>query len=45
MPGAVAESLPGIRTYFRAKYDLTSKQIERIEQYINRYVDDTRRPG
>jgi transcriptional regulator with XRE-family HTH domain len=43
MPGAVADSLPGIRTYFRAKYDMTPEQVERIEQYIDRYVDPPRR--
>lgn len=43
MPGAVADSLPGMRTYFRAKYDLTPEQIERIEHYIDRYVDNDRR--
>jgi transcriptional regulator with XRE-family HTH domain len=43
MPGAVADSLPGMRTYFRAKYDLTPEQIERIEHYIDRYVDGDRR--
>jgi transcriptional regulator with XRE-family HTH domain len=32
-----------MRTYFRAKYDLTPEQAERIEQYINRYVDGDRR--
>jgi transcriptional regulator with XRE-family HTH domain len=34
--GRVADSLPGMRTYFRAKYDLTPEQIERIERYIGR---------
>jgi transcriptional regulator with XRE-family HTH domain len=34
--GTVAGSLPGMRTYFRAKYDLSAEQIDRIERYINR---------
>jgi len=34
--GSVAGSLPGLRTYFRAKYDLTPEQIERVERYVRR---------
>jgi len=34
--GSVSGSLPGIRTYFRAKYDLTPDQIERVERYVRR---------
>ncbi len=34
--GTVADSLPGLRTYFRAKYDLTPEQIERVERYVER---------
>jgi transcriptional regulator with XRE-family HTH domain len=34
--GTVAGSLPGMRTYFRAKYDLKPEQIDRIERYIKR---------
>ncbi|MDO8213480.1 helix-turn-helix domain-containing protein [Conexibacter sp. CPCC 206217] len=34
--GSVAEALPGMRTYFRAKYDLTPGQIERVEAYVRR---------
>lgn len=34
--GSVAEGLPEVRTYFRAKYDLTPEQIQRIERYIER---------
>lgn len=34
--GAVAEGLPGIRTYFRAKYDLTPEQVDQIERYVKR---------
>lgn len=32
--GRITERLPELRTYFRAKYDLTPIQIERIERYI-----------
>ncbi len=45
MPGVVADSLPGMRTYFRAKYDLAPDQVARIEQYIDRYVDHDRSPA
>jgi transcriptional regulator with XRE-family HTH domain len=34
--GAVAEGLPGMRTYFRAKYDLSSQDIEKVSRYIER---------
>jgi transcriptional regulator with XRE-family HTH domain len=34
--GAVAEGLPDSRTYFRAKYDLTPEQIDKIERYLER---------
>jgi transcriptional regulator with XRE-family HTH domain len=34
--GTVAEGLPGVRTYFRAKYGLAPEQIERIERYVER---------
>jgi transcriptional regulator with XRE-family HTH domain len=34
--GSVAQSLPGMQTYFRAKYDLTPEQIERVERYVRR---------
>src|SRR5690349_14720290 len=34
--GAVAEGLPGIRAYFRAKYDVTPEQAARIERYVKR---------
>lgn len=34
---SMGETLPGMRTYFRAKYDdLTPEQIERIERYVER---------
>lgn len=36
MGHSVASGLPGMRTYFRAKYDLTPVQIDRIERYISR---------
>jgi transcriptional regulator with XRE-family HTH domain len=33
----MGDTLPGMRTYFRAKYDdLTPEQIERIERYVER---------
>lgn len=34
--GAVADSLPGMRTYFRAKYDLTPEEAARVERYVQR---------
>lgn len=34
--GAVSEGLPALGTYFRAKYDLTPAQIERVERYVKR---------
>ena len=34
--GAVAQSLPGIGTYFRAKYDLTPEEVAKIEAYVKR---------
>jgi transcriptional regulator with XRE-family HTH domain len=34
--GSVADGLPGMRTYFRAKYDLTAEQIAQVERYIER---------
>jgi transcriptional regulator with XRE-family HTH domain len=34
--GAMAEGLPGMRTYFRAKYDLTPEQVEQVERYVRR---------
>lgn len=36
MQGAVADSLPELPTYFRAKYRLTPDQIQKIERYIAR---------
>ena len=39
MRGAIADGLPDMRMYFRAKYDLTSSDIERIAKYMSRYVD------
>lgn len=32
--GTVAEGLPGMRTYFRAKSDLSSDEIAQVERYI-----------
>jgi transcriptional regulator with XRE-family HTH domain len=37
--GQMADSLPGVRTYFRAKYDLSPEEIDKIE----RTVEDLRR--
>lgn len=34
--GAVSEGLPELRTYFRAKYDLTPEEIEQVERYVRR---------
>lgn len=34
--GAVSEGLPELGTYFRAKYELTPEQIERVERYVRR---------
>jgi transcriptional regulator with XRE-family HTH domain len=32
--GQISESLPGVRTYFRAKYDLTPQEIDEIERTV-----------
>jgi transcriptional regulator with XRE-family HTH domain len=32
--GHVSNSLPGVRTYFRAKYDLTAEEIDQIEHTV-----------
>jgi hypothetical protein len=37
--GSMADSLPEVRTYFRAKYGLTPEQSEQIERYVERYID------
>jgi hypothetical protein len=37
--GSVAESLPEVRTYFRAKYGLESEDIAQIERYLERYIE------
>lgn len=37
--GAVAESLPEVRTYFRAKYGLSPQQAREIADYAARYID------
>ncbi len=34
--GAVSEGLPDMRTYFRAKYDLTPEQAAQVERYVER---------
>ena len=33
--GAVSEGLPELRTYFRAKYDLSPEQIKQVERYVH----------
>lgn len=33
--GHVSGSLPGVRTYFRAKYDLSQEDIDKIEHTVN----------
>jgi transcriptional regulator with XRE-family HTH domain len=32
--GQMSNSLPGVRTYFRAKYDLTTEEIDKIERTV-----------
>ena len=32
--GQISENLPGVRTYFRAKYDLTLEEIDEIERTV-----------
>jgi transcriptional regulator with XRE-family HTH domain len=32
--GHVSSSLPGVRTYFRSKFDLTADEIDRIERTV-----------
>jgi len=34
--GSVAGGLPGLKTYFRAKYDLSAEEIEQVERYVKR---------
>lgn len=34
--GALTESLPELRTYFRAKYEMTPEEIAKVERYIER---------
>lgn len=38
--GAVTDGLPSGRTYFRAKYDLSPEQVEKVERYIQRMRKD-----
>ncbi|HWY18462.1 MAG TPA: helix-turn-helix transcriptional regulator [Solirubrobacteraceae bacterium] len=33
--GHVSNNLPGVRTYFRAKYDLSQEEIDQIESTVN----------
>lgn len=37
--GSMADSLPEVRTYFRAKYRLTPDEIKQIERYVGRFID------
>jgi transcriptional regulator with XRE-family HTH domain len=37
--GSMADSLPEVRTYFRAKYGLTPGQSEQIAHYLERYIE------
>jgi transcriptional regulator with XRE-family HTH domain len=32
--GQMSDSLPGVRTYFRAKYDLNAEEIDQIERTV-----------
>lgn len=32
--GQMSDSLPGVRTYFRAKYDLSAEEIDQIERTV-----------
>jgi transcriptional regulator with XRE-family HTH domain len=34
--GAMTDGLPGARAYFRAKYDLSSEDVAKVERYIER---------
>ena len=34
--GAMTDGLPELRTYFRAKYDLSTEEIAKVERYIDR---------
>lgn len=34
--GSVSDSLPELRTYFRAKYDMSAEDIEKVRRYIAR---------
>jgi transcriptional regulator with XRE-family HTH domain len=33
----VGDGLPGMKTYFRAKYDLTPEEIAKVERYVERF--------
>lgn len=43
--GTVAQSLPAVRTYFRAKYGLTPEQSAQIERYVQRYIERPEEPA
>lgn len=42
MPGALAASLPSLRTYFRIKHAVTPAAAEQIARYADRLVDPPR---
>jgi transcriptional regulator with XRE-family HTH domain len=41
--GHLSNSLPGVRTYFRSKYDLTPAEIDQIEHTITEIQDNHER--
>lgn len=41
--GHVSNNLPGVRTYFRAKYDLSPAEIDQIENTVNQIQHDHER--
>jgi len=43
--GSMADSLPEVRTYFRAKYGLTPEESAQIERYVERYIDPPEEPA
>jgi transcriptional regulator with XRE-family HTH domain len=38
--GTVTANLPGVRAYFRAKYQLAPEEVERIARYVSRFVKE-----
>lgn len=43
--GSVASSLPGMRTYFRAKYQLSPDEAAQVEAYVERLRGKKERPS